>query len=88
MAKPKTTWKRRYEILSDACKGVPETLRQSAYLLDDDDIDGECADVREMARNLERALAEKVCDACIDSGAGMTGQSKKCPTHSGTDSNG
>ena len=29
------------------------------------------------------AYSEKVCDACIDAGAGMTGQSKKCPEHSG-----
>lgn len=44
-----------FEALKKACKGVPETLRQSADLLDDD-IDGECTDVREMAKKLEEAL--------------------------------
>lgn len=45
--------------IREACNGVPETLRQSADLLEeqDGDIDGECAGVREMARKLDEALA-------------------------------
>lgn len=55
----RTNWKQRYMDLADACEGIPETLRQSAYLLEDGDIDGECAEVKEMARRLERALESR-----------------------------
>jgi len=30
---------------------------------------------------------EKACDACIDAGSGMTGQSMKCPAHSAKECN-
>lgn len=52
----RTNWKKRYLILAKACDGVPETLLQSADIIDDD-IDGECTAVREMAKKLEQALS-------------------------------
>lgn len=47
---------RRARAVVEACEGVPETLLQAAELLEEYDDDGECREVRAMAKRLKAAL--------------------------------